>query len=370
MQTGGRENAPFVLSVAPPEGITDVVARSVLDASGTYTTPNPLGASGVPARGEAAADAIMYGIPDVLGTDRARYANKRVLVAGSGASAFNVLRDLATLTERAPQTHVIWLLRRDLTPHTYGGGGADQLPARGALGQGVRQLVDTGRLEVAANFKTTAVEQHGDHLLVHSDAAVLGPVDEIIVTTGFRSDLSLLGELRLGVDAAVESPTALAPLIDPNLHSCGTVRPHGVDELRHPEANFFIIGSKSYGRAPTFLLLTGYEQARSVVAALAGDWQAARDVQLVLPQTGVCSRPDTDTGTACCSSGVDASFVRVADVRPREARGTPIALVAVADRDVPAVCCTTDVQATCCAPQDKHACCGGPTSEASTCGCQ
>ena len=46
---------------------------------------------------------------------------------------------------------------------------------------------------------------------------------------------------------------------------------------------------KSYGRAPTFLLATGYEQVRSVVAALAGDWEAARDVQLDLPETGVCS---------------------------------------------------------------------------------
>ena len=48
---------------------------------------------------------------------------------------------------------------------------------------------------------------------------------------------------------------------------------------------------KSYGRAPTFLLATGYEQVRSIAAALAGDWAAARDVQLDLPETGVCSSP-------------------------------------------------------------------------------
>jgi len=81
----------------------------------------------------------------------------------------------------------------------------------------------------------------------------------------------------------------LAPLIDPNLHSCGTVRPHGAEELKHPDADLYIVGMKSYGRAPTFLLLTGYEQVRSVVAAIAGDWAAARRVELVLPETGVCS---------------------------------------------------------------------------------
>ena len=65
--------------------------------------------------------------------------------------------------------------------------------------------------------------------------------------------------------------------------------PHGVDELSHPDAGVYMVGMKSYGRAPTFLLRTGYEQVRSVVAALAGDWEAARRVELVLPETGVCS---------------------------------------------------------------------------------
>src|SRR5689334_5137177 len=101
------------------------------------------------------------------------------------------------------------------------------------------------------------------------------------------------------------STRAFAPLIDPNQHSCGTVPPHGVDELAHPEPGYYAVGAKSYGRAPTFLLATGYEQARSIVAALDGDWAAARDVQLDLPETGVCSSdvPLEDaaiTGGGCC----------------------------------------------------------------------
>ena len=102
--------------------------------------------------------------------------------------------------------------------------------------------------------------------------------------------------LTLALDAGLESPGRLAPLIDPNVHSCGTVPPHGAEELSHPEANFYIVGMKSYGRAPTFLTLTGYEQVHSIVAALTGDDEAARRVELVLPETGVCS---SDAGGSC-----------------------------------------------------------------------
>jgi hypothetical protein len=114
-------------------------------------------------------------------------------------------------------------------------------------------------------------------------------IDEIIAATGARPDLRIAGELRLRLDPWLESTDALAPLIDPNEHSCGTVRPHGHRELTQPEPGFYAIGAKSYGRAPNFLMATGYEQARSVIAALAGDMAAADDVQLELPETGVCS---------------------------------------------------------------------------------
>ena len=80
----------------------------------------------------------------------------------------------------------------------------------------------------------------------------------------------------------------LAPLIDPKVHSCGTVYPHGAAELSQPEPGLYLAGMKSYGRAPSFLALTGFEQVRSVVAAIAGDHEAAARVELVLPETGVC----------------------------------------------------------------------------------
>lgn len=104
----------------------------------------------------------------------------------------------------------------------------------------------------------------------------------------------------------------LAPLIDPNVHSCGTVRPHGEKELRQPEKNLYIVGSKSYGRAPTFLMATGYEQVRSVVATLVGDYAAAERVELELPETGVCS---IQTSSCCDSEQSNKSLAIAEEVR-------------------------------------------------------
>ena len=298
MKTPGRAEAPFVLRLQTASGEEqDVLARAVIDASGTYETPNPLGAHGIPARDEhALRDHIFYGIPDILGTQRERYAGRRVLVVGSGHSAFNVLLELTELAQEYPTTHLLWVIRRTDLHQLFGSGERDALPARGELGQRIQSLVEGGRVRLVTGVHIQALSQTGEGIVIAGEEDRLDPVDEIIAATGFRPDLSLARELRLGLDAGLESPIRLAPLIDPNVHSCGTVPPHGVEELSHPEANFYIVGMKSYGRAPTFLTLTGYEQVRSIVAALTGDDEAARQVELILPETGVCS---TDAGGSC-----------------------------------------------------------------------
>jgi cation diffusion facilitator CzcD-associated flavoprotein CzcO len=295
MKTDGREAAPFAITVNTPHGEEQLLARAVIDASGTYGVPNPLGASGVLARGEAAAAGrIHYGIADPLGRDRARYEGKRVLVVGSGHSAFDMLIDLAEL----PETPITWLVRRPFTDAKYGGAENDALPARGALGTRMRGLVDRGVVTQVV-LRIAALRTTADGVYVSDGAREIGPFDEIVATTGFRPDLAPLRELRVKLDDVLEAPPALAPLIDPNVHSCGTVPPHGVRELSHPEKDFYIVGMKSYGRAPTFLMLTGYEQVRSISSALVGDMAGAESVELVLPQTGVCS------GGADCCDGVD-----------------------------------------------------------------
>jgi thioredoxin reductase len=290
--SGERARHPFALAVAGAAGERIEFARAVIDASGTWQNPNPLGASGLSAAGETqAADCIDYGIPDVLGGARARHAGAHTLVVGGGHSAANVLLDLARLADADPRTRITWAVRgRDLV-RVFGGRVDDRLPARAKLGSDLKALVEAGRIQLVTGFSAEGVARWSDGVAVtgqvDGETVTLGPVDRIVVATGQRPDLSLTRELRLDLDPWLESPRTLGPAIDPNLHSCGTVPPHGYRQLTHPEPDYFAVGVKSYGRAPTFLMATGYEQVRSVAAHLAGDKTAADDVRRVLPETGV-----------------------------------------------------------------------------------
>ncbi|MEV6012212.1 FAD-dependent oxidoreductase [Streptomyces sp. NPDC051976] len=307
-----RDAQPFTVDLVTADGREErLLARAVIDASGTWTLPSPAGGNGLPALGErAAADRVSYRVPDLKDPAvRARYAGKRTAVIGSGASAFTALAGLAALAKEADGTHAVWVLRRGISGSTFGGGSADQLPARGALGLAAKAAVDEGYADAVTGFRTDAIERDGERLvLVGDDGRRLDPVDEVIVLTGLRPDLSFLTEMRLGLDERLQAPLALAPLIDPNQHSCGTVYPHGHQELSHPEPGIYLVGMKSYGRAPTFLAMTGYEQVRSVAAAIAGDLEAADRVELTLPESGVCGgaglfdEPNAQqNGGGCCA---------------------------------------------------------------------
>lgn len=325
VKTRGRESAPFVIRAATLDGEREYLASAVIDATGTWSQPNPLGANGLPAQGEVALrDRIAYGMPDVLGAERQRYAGRRVLVVGAGHSAAGSLLALATLAEQVPGTHLVWAIRGRQSAKLFGGGDADGLPARGQLGMRLKALQQSGRLELHQDFRIQSLLGSSDGITVRGEAgaADIGGIDEIIAATGARPNLDITRELRVRHDPWLESTDLLAPLIDPNEHSCGTVRPHGHRELAHPEQGYYAVGAKSYGRAPNFLMATGYEQVRSVVAALAGDLLAADDVQLELPETGVCSTrqaydsapvasrccggPAPEPSTGCCLADAQA----------------------------------------------------------------
>ncbi|ROP44687.1 NAD(P)-binding domain-containing protein [Pseudokineococcus lusitanus] len=349
----GRHEQPFLVRTRTRDDhghlqVVDHHARAVIDASGTWEQRNPLGVSGLAALGEEQAAAVMAGpLPDVLGTDRARFAGRRTLVVGAGHSATNTLLHLVALADDdpadGPTTRIVWAVRGASVARTFGGGDLDGLPARGALGARLRRAVDDGRIELHTQVTIDEIctrpttttgssgaggsggsggsgEGEGGQEVVVVAGTPSGRrelvVDVIAAATGFRPDLGMLRELRLDLDPGVEAPSLLAPMIDPEFHSCGTVPPHGADVLAHPgEPGFFVAGMKSYGRAPTFLLATGYEQVRSIAAHLAGDAQAAAAVHLDLPETGVCSTApptvaadgtaevdDNATGGSCCGT--------------------------------------------------------------------
>lgn len=302
----GRDQTPFLLRIQNTDGDTaEVLARAVIDTSGTWSTPAPLGSSGLAAPGETearAAGLITGPLPDVTGDG---FAGRRTLVIGSGHSAANMVLDLARTARTNPGTKVLWAIRAKTPARAYGGGDADQLPARGQLGARLRTAVDSGAVQLLTSFHINGIDINDGTVTVIAADGRRVEADRIIPATGFRPDLSILTELRLDLDPAVDAPKALGPLIDPDFHSCGTVPGHGSKILAQPEKDFYLAGMKSYGRAPTFLMATGYEQVRSIAAALAGDTAAADSVELELPETGVCSTgiPDAaDTEESCCGT--------------------------------------------------------------------
>ncbi|MDY7223540.1 NAD(P)-binding domain-containing protein [Halalkalibacterium halodurans] len=299
-----RENTPFIIRYKQDNDQKTLRARAVIDATGTWFSPNPIGAGGVPAIGEEEAkDSIYYGIPDVKGKDRSRYEGKTILVVGSGHSAIHTLLDLAQLKEAAPSTRILWAIRRNSPNGLFGGGQEDALPARGQLGLALEALLSKQKVELISSFEMEQIDRVEGRLSVvgvQNESPISLPlVDEIVANTGARPTVDYHRDIRYQLDSKLESVPALAPLIDPNIHSCGTVRPHGEKELRQPEKNFYIAGVKSYGRAPTFLLATGYEQVRSIVASLAGSKKEAERVELQLPKTGVC-KSDFLAKRSCC----------------------------------------------------------------------
>lgn len=289
--SAGRDEQPFVIHVTERDGAESRFdARAVVDASGTWDQPNPIGADGLPAIGEndaATTGAVSYTPPTAA--QAAAWAGKHVVIVGSGHSAMTAIIELAGVARHNPDTRLTWVLRRGAVGDAFGGGEADALPQRGALGQRSREAVDAGLVEVVTGFRTERVHvADSTVVLVSEDGRELPAADHVVVLTGFRPDLAFLSEMRLELDPILQAPIKLAPEIDPNVHSCGSVPPHGAQELAHPETGLYLVGMKSYGRAPTFLSMTGYEQVRSVAAELAGDYDAARRVELVLPGTGVC----------------------------------------------------------------------------------
>src|SRR5215218_10759714 len=189
---------------------------------GPGPSPNPLGASGLPALGEAdAAGRIAYGLPDIGGRNRERYAGQRTVVVGAGHSAATSLLALAELQHQAPGTEVVWAVRSAAPRPLVGKGSAeaDELPARGRLATDLAALVEAGRIELVAGFRIHTVEPAGDRVRLTGDhfqgddvsqaQNLVVEADAVIAATGFRPDHAIAAELRLALEPALESPTAL-----------------------------------------------------------------------------------------------------------------------------------------------------------------
>lgn len=268
-----RAAHPFRILVRDEEGRLAVHhADVVLDTTGVYGQPQPAGSGGIAAPGEAAAaDRIAYGAVDVAGAQREDYLGRRTLVLGGGHTAATAVIELGALAAEAANTTVVWVRR---TREPYPSAPGDPLPARRSLEAEANRLLTAGEpwLTVRDEAEIDAIERRRTGLAVTlctPDENIEIEVERIIAATGFRPDREIYRELEVHECYASAAPMKLASvLLASGTADCLAPPATGRDELRNPEPNFFILGAKSYGRTPTFLLRTGRRQVEDVLATL------------------------------------------------------------------------------------------------------
>jgi hypothetical protein len=279
-----RREHPFRLLVRDPGGRESFLhAFSVIDASGVYGQPNWAGDGGIPARSELyLAPQLSYHPDDVLGLGRERYAGRRVMVIGAGTSAATTVISLARLASEAPGTQVVWVTRRPFD-EIFPPIADDPLSERHALYARARALAHgaestvthVGGARVEGFEFNSATHRYRVTLMVGEQPRV-EEVERVIVNTGYGPDDSLYRELQVHECYASRGPMKLsAALLGANAADCLTAPAFGAEVLANPEPDFYILGHKSYGRNPNFLLETGFRQVADVVAKLAGNQQVA-----------------------------------------------------------------------------------------------
>ncbi|MGH3875136.1 MAG: FAD-dependent oxidoreductase [Pseudonocardiaceae bacterium] len=288
-----RGSQPFRLLLAGPDGVERVAhADLVLDCTGSYHRANHLGDGGIPAPGELQmADRIIRRIPDLRGAAD-EWAGRRVLLVGAGKSAQTVARDLAALVAEQPATTVVWAVRA--VDPGWGEVPGDPLAQRQELVT-VAQRLQSGAVP-GVHLRTGVVVdalRAADGAVVVTLRSSNGDVEEIAVDriiglTGFLGDTSLYQQLQVHECYATAAPmnlsAALLGAAGDGPADCLAQASHGLDALRVPEPNFFVLGMKSYGRNSTFLLRAGYEQVDEVARA----YPRSRGTPLMEPNGG-CS---------------------------------------------------------------------------------
>ena len=263
-----RTSRPFRILLDTPDGEQVADADIILDVTGVYGQPNALGADGIPARGERAlASRIVTGLPDVNGADRARFTGRRIAVVGSGYSAATTVLRLEAI---ASEVH--WITREHDLPVLRIPG--DSLPERDALAELANSIVTEGRVTHHGATLVHGIEESGNAFRLILEDAVALEVDEVVNQTGFHPDSSLHRELQVHQCYASEGPMNLAAALlgaGTDGGDCMEQTGFGPETLTNPEPGFFLVGMKSYGRNPDFLLRIGREQVRDVFRLITGD---------------------------------------------------------------------------------------------------
>jgi len=273
-----RGHSPFRLLVWRQNQERTDEAEVVLDCTGTYGQHCWMGEGGIPAVGERAAEQqISYALEDILGAKRGHYAGKSVLLVGAGYSAATTAVQLAAVSETAPETWVIWLARAAKTqplPRISN----DPLKERDRLAAKANNLAarGDGNIEFHGQSHIQSVEWKGQDRGFRVTARCAGKdqswdIDRIVANVGYSPDTALYRELQVHECYASLGPMKLAAALQKQSSSdCLSMGAMGPATLVNPEPNFFVLGSKSYGRNSHFLLRTGFEQIREVFMLITG----------------------------------------------------------------------------------------------------
>jgi thioredoxin reductase len=233
-------------------------ADVVIDATGTYRQPNPLGRGGLPALGERqVSEPIEYFLPDIAGEGRARYAGRSVLVAGAGHSAAANVLALAGLE---PPPTIFWVTRR--APEADAAGPvrlipSDRLPERDRVARAANALAagGDGALTHWPGTWVKRVEWSAGmyHVQLVGDHKQEIEVERIIASVGYRPDHALAAELQMAWCSTTGAPRNLAA-------SAGG----GPERLLNPEPDYYVLGAKSGGRGSQLFVADGLRQIRDL----------------------------------------------------------------------------------------------------------
>ncbi len=257
-----RRERPFRLLVETAEGETVLEADVVLDATGGYVIPRPFGAGGLPARGELRLPSPLIRTLGALHAQRDQLKGKRVLLIGHGHSAANAIAVLAETGAR-----VTWAVR---TPNRRPCQDIanDPLAERQRVVARANDLAESPPpfLMVERHVMVEEIAENG-----HFDVAFTGgrraSFDAIAAFTGYRPDSAHVNELAVETSPVTEGGARLYRAIS-NITDCLAMPHVKPEDLESGEPNFYFVGSRSYGRAPTFLLQTGLQQLETILKAL------------------------------------------------------------------------------------------------------
>jgi hypothetical protein len=266
-----RAERPFRLLVETPEGERTFEADAVIDASGTYGLPAALGAGGIPALGERYLAGRLVRNLGELHARLGALGGKKTLLAGHGHSAAHAILQFAALMEEAPETQVVWATR-SLNQRPCVEVSSDPLPERQLVVSKANQLAarPPSWLKVERRASVEAIREEGGKLRVALLGGRVVLVDEIVGLTGYRPDLSFLSELAIDIAPATEGAARLTRALS-NVTNCLSTPSVAPADLDSGESGFHFAGAKSYGRARTFLLKSGYAQLETILTRLESD---------------------------------------------------------------------------------------------------